>query len=70
MKSLNALPPVRTSHSRSPNMILAEQTRIVAEVERRLSMMEELEAVVTAYLQRATQLRQSIFQKSFTGRLV
>jgi type I restriction enzyme S subunit len=48
---------------------LAEQTRIVAEVERRLSVVEELEAVVTANLQRATRLRQSILQKAFTGEL-
>ena len=44
---------------------LAEQTRIVAEVERRLSVVEELEAVVTTNLQRATRLRQSILQMSF-----
>jgi type I restriction enzyme S subunit len=48
---------------------LAEQTRIVAEVERRLSVVEELETVVTANLQRATRLRQSILQKIFTGEL-
>jgi type I restriction enzyme S subunit len=48
----------------------AEQTRIVAEVERRLSVVEELEAVVSANLQRATRLRQSILQKAFTGDLV
>jgi type I restriction enzyme S subunit len=47
----------------------AEQTRIVAEVERRLSVVEELESVVTANLQRATRLRQSILQKAFTGEL-
>lgn len=46
---------------------LAEQTRIVAEVERRMSVVEELETVVTANLQRATRLRQSILQKAFTG---
>lgn len=34
-----------------------------------LSMVEELEAVVTANLQRATRLRQSIPQKAFTGEL-
>jgi len=44
-----------------------EQLRIVAEVERRLSVVEELESVVTANLQRATRLRQSILQKAFTG---
>ncbi len=48
---------------------LAAQTRIVAEVERRLSVVEELEAVVTTNLQRATRLRQSILQKAFTGEL-
>jgi type I restriction enzyme, S subunit len=48
---------------------LAEQTRIVAEVERRLSVVVELEAVVSANLQRATRLRQSILQKAFMGQL-
>lgn len=49
---------------------LAEQTRIVAEVERRLSVVEELESVVSANLQRAIRLRQSVLQKAFTGKLV
>ena len=49
---------------------LAEQTRIVAEVERRLSVVEELESVVSGNLQRAARLRQSILQKAFTGELV
>jgi type I restriction enzyme S subunit len=48
---------------------LAEQTRIVAEVERRLSVVVELEAVVSANLQRATRLRQSILQRAFEGEL-
>jgi type I restriction enzyme, S subunit len=48
---------------------LAEQKRIVAEVERRLSVMEELEAVISANLQRASRLRQSILQKAFSGEL-
>jgi type I restriction enzyme S subunit len=47
---------------------LAEQTRIVAEVERRLSVVEELEAVVSANLQRATRLRQSILKEAFSGK--
>ena len=42
---------------------------IVAEVERRLSVVEELESVVTANLLRATRLRQSILQKAFSGKL-
>ena len=48
---------------------LVEQTRIVAEVEWRLSVVEEMESVVSANLQRATRLRQSILQKAFTGEL-
>jgi type I restriction enzyme S subunit len=44
---------------------LAEQTRIVAEVERRLSVAEELEGVVSANLQRGIRLRQSILQHAF-----
>lgn len=47
----------------------AEQKRIVAEVERRLSVIEEQEAVVSANLQRAARLRQSILQKAFSGNL-
>ncbi|MCX6937385.1 MAG: restriction endonuclease subunit S [Verrucomicrobia bacterium] len=39
-----------------------EKTRIVAEVERRLSVIDELESVVKANLQRSTRLRQSILQ--------
>jgi len=47
----------------------AEEQSAVAEVERRLSVVEELEAVVNANLQRATRLRQSILQRAFTGQL-
>jgi type I restriction enzyme S subunit len=39
----------------------------VAEVERRFSVIGELEATVTANLQRASRLRQSILQKAFEG---
>jgi len=38
-------------------------------VERKLSVVEELEAVVTANLQRATRLRQSVLQRAFSGNL-
>ncbi|MEY2486751.1 MAG: type restriction enzyme subunit [Verrucomicrobiota bacterium] len=47
----------------------AEQTRIVAEVERRLSVIQELQAVASAALQRAVRLRQSILQRAFSGEL-
>ena len=39
----------------------------VAEVERGLSVVHELEAVVSANLQRATRLRQSVLQKALSG---
>ncbi len=44
----------------------AEQKRIVEEVERRLSVIEGLEATISTNLQRATRLRQSILQKAFS----
>jgi len=46
---------------------LIEQQRIVAEAERRLSMVEELEKEVTANLQRAECLRQAVLQRAFAG---
>jgi type I restriction enzyme S subunit len=48
---------------------LAEQEQIVAEVERRLSVIDELEATVEANLTRADRLRQSILDRAFTGML-
>ena len=49
---------------------LAEQRRIVAEVERRLSVVQQAEATVEASLARAERLRQSILKQAFSGRLV
>ncbi len=49
---------------------LAEQQRIVAEVERRLSIIEELETLVAANLKRAERLRQSILKRAFEGKIV
>jgi type I restriction enzyme S subunit len=49
---------------------LVEQERIIAEVERRLSVVSELEATVEANLKRAERLRQSILREAFAGRLV
>lgn len=47
---------------------LADQTRIVADVERRLSVVEELQAAVSANLQRAIRLRQSILKQAFSAK--
>ena len=49
---------------------LAEQRRIVAEVERRLSVIQQAEATVEANLPRAERLRQSILKQAFSGKLV
>jgi type I restriction enzyme S subunit len=49
---------------------LAEQNRIVAEVEQRLSVVAAMEQAITANLSRAERLRQSILHRAFTGRLV
>jgi type I restriction enzyme S subunit len=48
---------------------IAEQQRIVAEAERQLSFIEELDGVVAANLKRAERLRQSILHSAFTGKL-
>jgi len=47
-----------------------EQDRIVLEVERRLSAVDEIAGVLASNLQRSEHLRQSILQQAFAGRLV
>jgi len=47
----------------------AEQARIVAEVERRLSVIETLQATAATSFQRVTHLRQSILERAFSGSL-
>ena len=49
---------------------LAEQHRIVAEVKRRLSVIQQTEDAVEANLIRAERLRQSILKQAFSGKLV
>jgi type I restriction enzyme S subunit len=49
---------------------LAEQQRIVAEVERRLSVIQAGENIVEANLRRAERLCQAILQQAFQGKLV
>ncbi|HXG66613.1 MAG TPA: hypothetical protein VNO70_16050, partial [Blastocatellia bacterium] len=49
---------------------LLEQQRIVAEVERRLSVIDEIETAITANLKRAERLRQAILKRAFEGKLV
>ena len=49
---------------------LAEQGEIVAEIERRLSVVEAVEAEVEHGLKRAARLRQAILKRAFEGKLV
>jgi type I restriction enzyme S subunit len=49
---------------------VAEQKRIVAELERRLSVVDEVDAEVGADLKRAESLRQTILRSAFQGQLV
>ena len=49
---------------------LAEQHRIMVEVERRLSVVQQAEGAVEASLKRAERLRQSILKQAFSGKLV
>lgn len=49
---------------------IAEQVLIVAEVDRRLSVAAEVEAVVAALLARSERLRQAILKQAFEGKLV
>jgi len=49
---------------------LAEQHRIVAEVDRRLSLVREVETQVDANLKRADHLKKAILTKAFTGHLL
>lgn len=49
---------------------LAEQRRIVLEVERRLSISDKMEAIITESLQKVESLRQSILKKAFEGKLL
>jgi type I restriction enzyme S subunit len=46
---------------------LAEQHRIVVEVDRRFSLLSEIEAEIKADLQRTERLRQALLDKAFAG---
>ena len=47
-----------------------EQKQIVAEIEKRFEVADEVEKIITENLEKAEQLKQSILKKAFEGRLV
>jgi type I restriction enzyme S subunit len=47
-----------------------EQEQVVGEVERRLSIIEELDTVVLANQRRAESFRSSLLQRAFEGKLL
>ncbi len=53
-----------------PIPLLTEQAQIVSELERYLSVADEIEATLDAELKRAERLRQSILKEAFCGKLV
>lgn len=55
---------------RLPIPTLGEQREIVAEVDRRFSVLDQVEATVTTSLARCSKLRQAILKQAFEGRLV
>lgn len=78
-QQLNAYAPATTqkninleilSNVAIPLPPFAEQQRIVAEADRRLSVIDKLEDVVRVNLKRAETLRQTILQYAFKGKLV
>ena len=69
-ESMRNIGQERIREIRLPLPPLAEQYRIVAEVERRLSVIHQAEATVNASLARAERLRQSILKQAFSGKLV
>ena len=65
-----ALNKARVQSIPIPLAPLSEQGQIVAEIERRMSVIEQLESGVRTNLQRAERLRQSILGFAFSGKLV
>ena len=49
---------------------MSDETRIVQEIESRLSVCDKLEETITESLHQAEALRQSILKKAFEGKLV
>jgi type I restriction enzyme S subunit len=69
-ESMRNIGQERIRQIRIPLPPLAEQRRIVADIERRFSMVEKLEDAVGIDLKRAERLRRSVLKRAFEGKLV
>jgi type I restriction enzyme, S subunit len=58
---------IAPSEKDTDHAALEKRLRASAELERRMSVVEESGSVVSANLQRAVRLRQSVLQKAFNG---
>ena len=67
-ESMRNIGQERIRQIRLPLPALPEQRRIVAEVDRRLSIVREVEAEVDANLKRAQALRQAVLSRTFSVR--
>jgi type I restriction enzyme S subunit len=67
---INHLSADKFSRVQVPVSPLAEQYRIITEVDRRLSFVREVEIQVDINLQRSELLRQSILNRAFSGKLI
>jgi len=67
---INHLSADKFSRVTIPIPPVSEQSRIVAEVERRLSVIEKLQTLAEANLKRAERLRQAVLKRAFEGKLV
>lgn len=67
---LYTLSVTKVGHLPIPLPPLSEQERIVAEIDRRLSVIDELASIVHANMKRAERLRQAILKRAFEGKLV
>ena len=67
---LYTLSVAKVQRIRMPLPPAAEQRRIVAEIDRRFSNLDDMETALSHSLQRAERLRQSILKRAFEGKLV
>lgn len=67
---LHTLSLGKVSKLKLPLCSIEEQQQIVQEIESRLSVCDKIEETLTASLQQAEMLRQSILKKAFEGKLV